>query len=92
VQFETPKVLTNFETEEGASIKRASGLLISFTGSKDLTLFEVDKATSRIRDFIYHQFFGFFVLPLMQIRSAVGLLPSATACHFPAPPRLQWLT
>src|SRR5262252_4384761 len=35
---------------EDPSIKRASGLLISITGGKDMTLFEVDKAASRIRE------------------------------------------
>jgi cell division GTPase FtsZ len=35
---------------EDASIKRASDLLISITGGKDLTLFEVDEAASRIRE------------------------------------------
>jgi cell division protein FtsZ len=35
---------------EDPSIKRASGLLISITGGKDLTLFEVDEAASRIRE------------------------------------------
>jgi len=34
---------------DGASIKGARGLLISITGSKDLTLFDVDEAASRIR-------------------------------------------
>src|SRR6202008_1787323 len=32
------------------SIKRASGLLISITGGKDLTLYEVDEAATRIRE------------------------------------------
>src|SRR6202008_2337856 len=32
------------------SIKRASGLIISITGGKDLTLFEVDEAANRIRE------------------------------------------
>jgi cell division protein FtsZ len=50
------RVLTAAETAisnpliEDPSIKRASGLLISITGGKDLTLFEVDEATSRIRE------------------------------------------
>jgi cell division protein FtsZ len=35
---------------EDPSIKRASGLLISITGGKDMTLFEVDEAASRIRE------------------------------------------
>ena len=35
---------------EDPSTKRASGLLISITGGKDLTLFEVDEAASRIRE------------------------------------------
>jgi cell division protein FtsZ len=35
---------------EDPSIKRASGLLISITGGKDLTLFEVDEAANRIRE------------------------------------------
>ena len=35
---------------EDPSIRRASGLLISITGGKDLTLFEVDEATTRIRE------------------------------------------
>jgi cell division protein FtsZ len=35
---------------EDASIKRASGLLISITGGKDMTLFEVDEAATRIRE------------------------------------------
>jgi len=35
---------------ENPSIKRASGLIISITGGKDLTLFEVDEAASRIRE------------------------------------------
>src|SRR4029079_8974206 len=35
---------------EDPSIKRASGLLISITGGKDLTLFEVDEAATRIRE------------------------------------------
>jgi cell division protein FtsZ len=49
-------VLTAAETAisnpliEDPSIKRASGLLISITGGKDLTLFEVDEAASRIRE------------------------------------------
>ena len=34
---------------EDPSIKRASGLLISITGGKDMTLFEVDAAATRIR-------------------------------------------
>ena len=34
---------------EDPSIKRASGLIISITGGKDLTLFEVDEAATRIR-------------------------------------------
>jgi len=32
------------------SIKRASGLIISITGGKDLTLFEVEEAATRIRE------------------------------------------
>ena len=32
------------------SIKRASGLIISITGGKDLSLFEVDEAATRIRE------------------------------------------
>jgi cell division protein FtsZ len=35
---------------EDPSIKRASGLIISVTGGKDLTLFEIDEAATRIRD------------------------------------------
>jgi cell division protein FtsZ len=35
---------------ENPSIKRASGLLISITGGKDMTLFEVDEAATRIRE------------------------------------------
>jgi cell division protein FtsZ len=35
---------------EDPSIKRASGLLISITGGRDLTLFEVEEATTRIRE------------------------------------------
>jgi cell division protein FtsZ len=35
---------------ENPSIKRASGLIISITGGRDLTLFEVDEATTRIRE------------------------------------------
>jgi cell division protein FtsZ len=35
---------------EDPSIKRASGLIISITGGKDLTLFEVDEAGTRIRE------------------------------------------
>jgi cell division protein FtsZ len=35
---------------EDPSIKRASGLLISITRGKDLTLFEVDEAATRIRE------------------------------------------
>src|SRR5262249_14082007 len=35
---------------ENASIKRASGLIISITGGRDLALFEVDEAASRIRE------------------------------------------
>jgi len=35
---------------EDSSIKRASGLLISITGGKDLTLFEVDEAATRLRE------------------------------------------
>ncbi len=35
---------------EDPSIKRASGLIISISGGKDLTLFEVDEAASRIRE------------------------------------------
>ncbi len=50
------RVLTAAETAisnpliDDPSIKRASGLLISITGGKDLTLFEVDEAASRIRE------------------------------------------
>jgi cell division protein FtsZ len=35
---------------ENPSIKRASGLIISITGGRDLMLFEVDEAATRIRD------------------------------------------
>ena len=35
---------------ENPSIKRASGLIISITGGKDLMLFEVDEAANRIRE------------------------------------------
>jgi cell division protein FtsZ len=35
---------------EDPSIKRASGLIISISGGKDLTLFEVDQAATRIRE------------------------------------------
>ena len=35
---------------EAPSIKRASGLIISITGGKDLMLFEVDEAATRIRE------------------------------------------
>ena len=35
---------------EKSSIKRASGLIISITGGKDLSLFEVDEAANRIRE------------------------------------------
>ena len=35
---------------EDPSIKRASGLIISVTGGKDLMLFEVDEAATRIRE------------------------------------------
>ena len=35
---------------EDPSISRASGLIISITGGKDLTLFEVDEAATRIRE------------------------------------------
>ncbi|MGA7681982.1 MAG: cell division protein FtsZ, partial [Pseudolabrys sp.] len=35
---------------EDPSIKRAGGMLISITGGKDLTLFEVDEAATRIRE------------------------------------------
>src|ERR1700755_813159 len=35
---------------EDPSIKRASGLIVSITGGKDLTLFEVDEAATRIRE------------------------------------------
>ena len=35
---------------EDPSIKRASGLIISITGGKDLMLFEVEEAASRIRE------------------------------------------
>jgi len=35
---------------ENASIKRASGLIISITGGRDLSLFEVDEAATRIRE------------------------------------------
>jgi cell division protein FtsZ len=35
---------------ENPSIKRASGLIISITGGKDLMLFEVDEAVTRIRE------------------------------------------
>src|SRR6201991_5112160 len=35
---------------ENPSIKRASGLIISITGGRDLTLFEVDEAATRIRE------------------------------------------
>jgi cell division protein FtsZ len=35
---------------EDPSIKRASGLIISITGGRDLMLYEVDEAASRIRD------------------------------------------
>jgi cell division protein FtsZ len=35
---------------EDAAINRASGLLVSITGGKDLTLFEVDEAANHIRE------------------------------------------
>jgi cell division protein FtsZ len=35
---------------EDPSIKRASGLIISITGGKDLMLFEIDEAATRIRE------------------------------------------
>jgi cell division protein FtsZ len=35
---------------ENPSIKRASGLIISITGGKDLMLFEVEEAATRIRE------------------------------------------
>ena len=35
---------------EDPSIKRASGLIISISGGKDLTLFEIEEAASRIRE------------------------------------------
>src|SRR5436309_3998682 len=35
---------------EDPSIKRASGQIVSITGGRDLTLFEVDEAATRIRD------------------------------------------
>ena len=35
---------------EDPSIRRASGLIISISGGKDLTLFEVDEAANRIRE------------------------------------------
>jgi cell division protein FtsZ len=35
---------------EDPSIKRASGLIISITGGRDLTLFEIEEAASRIRE------------------------------------------
>jgi cell division protein FtsZ len=35
---------------ENPSIKRASGLIVSITGGKDLMLFEVDEAATRIRE------------------------------------------
>jgi cell division protein FtsZ len=35
---------------EDPSIKRASGLIISISGGKDLRLFEVDQAATRIRE------------------------------------------
>jgi len=35
---------------EDPSIKRASGLIISITGGKDLMLFEIDEAANRIRE------------------------------------------
>ena len=35
---------------EDPSIKRASGLILSISGGKDLTLFEVDEAANRIRE------------------------------------------
>jgi len=50
------RVLTAAETAisnpliEDPSINRASGLLISITGGKDLTLFEIDEAATRIRE------------------------------------------
>jgi cell division protein FtsZ len=34
---------------DDTSLKRARGLLVSITGGKDLTLYEVDEASSRIR-------------------------------------------
>ena len=35
---------------EDPSVKRASGLIVSVTGGKDLMLFEVDEAATRIRE------------------------------------------
>jgi cell division protein FtsZ len=35
---------------EDPSIKRAGGLIISITGGRDLMLFEVDEAATRIRE------------------------------------------
>src|SRR3954463_16523403 len=39
---------------DDASMKGARGLLISITGGKDLTLFEVDEAATRIREEVDH--------------------------------------
>ena len=39
---------------EDPSIKRASGLIISITGGKDLTLFEIEEAATRIREEVDH--------------------------------------
>ena len=39
---------------EDPSIKRASGLIVSITGGRDLTLFEVDEAATRIREEVDH--------------------------------------
>ena len=40
---------------EDPSIKRASGLIISITGGKDLTLFEIEEAATRIREEVDHE-------------------------------------
>src|SRR5262249_56794531 len=37
-----------------ASMKGAEGLLISITGGRDLTLYEVDEAATRIREEVDH--------------------------------------
>ena len=70
---------------EDTSMAGARGLLVNITGGEDMTLFEVDQATTRIREEVdedAHIFFGAAIDPAMEGRIRVSVV--ATGIDTPA--------